>query len=142
MNTVRSGLRELDDRTLSTFARSELPHFAGERGTFLKSPFTENVHDIADVEVAIFGVPLDAGATYRPGARFGPRGIRRATNLFGTYSYELRVDLREQLNVVDIGDVLTIPGNLEKSFDIEVLDAGFVPGTGWPEPGGLLPARR
>lgn len=107
----------INDRTLSTFARGELPHFAGERGTFLKSPAMENVHDIADAEVAIFGVPLDAGATYRPGTRFGPRGIRRATNLFGTYSYELGVDLREQLNVVDIGDVLTIPGNLEKSFD-------------------------
>jgi len=25
------------------------------------------------------------------------------------------------------------------SFDIDSLDAGFVPGTGWPEPGGLLP---
>ena len=25
------------------------------------------------------------------------------------------------------------------SFDIEVIEAGFVPGTGWPEPGGLLP---
>jgi agmatinase len=25
------------------------------------------------------------------------------------------------------------------SFDIDVLDAGFVPGTGWPEPGGFLP---
>ncbi|MGH3523878.1 MAG: agmatinase family protein, partial [Mycobacterium sp.] len=66
---------------------------------------------------AIFGVPLDAGATYRPGTRFGPRGIRRATNLFGTYSYELGVDLREQLNMVDVGDVTVIPGNLEKSFD-------------------------
>ena len=25
------------------------------------------------------------------------------------------------------------------SFDIDCIDAGFVPGTGWPEPGGLLP---
>ena len=25
------------------------------------------------------------------------------------------------------------------SFDIACIDAGFVPGTGWPEPGGLLP---
>jgi agmatinase len=25
------------------------------------------------------------------------------------------------------------------SFDIDGVDAGFVPGTGWPEPGGLLP---
>lgn len=107
----------INDRTLSTFARGELPHFAGERGTFLKAPFMEDVHDVADAEVAIFGVPLDAGTTYRPGTRFGPRGIRRATNLFGTYSYELGVDLREQLNMVDIGDVMVIPGNLEKSFD-------------------------
>ena len=25
------------------------------------------------------------------------------------------------------------------SFDIDSVDAGFVPGTGWPEPGGLMP---
>jgi agmatinase len=25
------------------------------------------------------------------------------------------------------------------SFDIDSVDAGFVPGTGWPEPGGYLP---
>lgn len=105
------------DRTLPTFARGELPHFAGERGTFLKCPFVADVHDVGDAEVAIFGAPLDAGTTYRPGTRFGPQGIRRATNLFGTYSFELGVDLREQLNLVDIGDVCTIPANIEKSFD-------------------------
>ena len=75
------------------------------------------MNQVDDAEVAIFGVPLDAGATYRPGTRFGPQGIRRSTNLFGTYNYEMGVDLREQLNMVDIGDVFTIPGNLEKSFD-------------------------
>jgi len=107
----------IKDRTLPTFARGELPHFAGERGTFLKAPFMENVRDVGDAEVAVFGAPLDAGTTYRPGTRFGPRGIRRATNLFGTYSFELGVDLREQLNLVDIGDVVTMPANIEKSFD-------------------------
>jgi len=25
------------------------------------------------------------------------------------------------------------------SYDIDSIEAGFVPGTGWPEPGGLLP---
>jgi agmatinase len=25
------------------------------------------------------------------------------------------------------------------SFDIDSVDAGFVPGTGWPEPGGFMP---
>jgi agmatinase len=142
----------INDRTLSCFARGELPHFAGERGTFLKAPFMEDVHDVSDAEVAIFGAPLDAGATYRPGARFGPRGIRRVTNLFGTYSYELGVDLREQLNLVDIGDVTTIPGNLEKSFDqisramSHVVSAGAFPvvlggdhSIGFPTMRGLTP---
>lgn len=105
------------DRTISTFVRGELPHFAGETGTFLKCPFMDDVHDVSDAEVAILGAPLDAGTTYRPGTRFGPQGIRRATNLFGTYSYEYGVDLREQLNLVDLGDVFTIPANIEKSFD-------------------------
>ena len=67
-----------------------------------------------DAEVAVFGVPFDAGTTYRPGTRFGPQGIRRSTNLFGTYCYELGVDLRESLTIVDIGDVFTIPANIEK----------------------------
>jgi agmatinase len=105
------------DRSISTFVRGELPHFAGEMGTFLKCPFLDDVHDVSDAEVAIFGAPLDTGTTYRPGTRFGPQGIRRATNLFGTYSYEYGVDLREQLNLVDLGDVFTIPANIEKSFD-------------------------
>jgi len=112
-----SAADSITDRSLPTFARGEVPHFAGERGTFLKCPYVADVHDVGDAEVAIFGAPLDAGTTYRPGTRFGPQGIRRATNLFGTYSYELGVDLREQLNLVDVGDVCTIPANIEKSFD-------------------------
>jgi agmatinase len=76
----------ITDRTISTFVRGELPHFAGEMGTFLKCPFLDDVRLVKDAEVAIFGAPLDAGTTYRPGTRFGPQGIRRATNLFGPYS--------------------------------------------------------
>jgi agmatinase len=74
----------INDRRISTFVRGELPHFAGETGTFLKCPRMEDVHDVGDAEVAFFGVPLDSGATYRPGTRFGPQGIRRSTNVFGT----------------------------------------------------------
>lgn len=107
----------ITDRTISTFVRGELPHFAGETATFLKCPFLEDVNQVGDAEVAILGAPLDSGTTYRPGTRFGPRGIRRSTNLFSPYSYEFAVDLREQLNLVDVGDVFTIPANIEKSFD-------------------------
>ena len=31
----------ITDRTLPTFARGEIPHFAGERGTFLKTPYVD-----------------------------------------------------------------------------------------------------
>jgi len=140
------------DRTISTFVRGELPHFAGETGTFLKCPFIEDVHDVGDAEVAVLGAPLDAGTTYRPGTRFGPQGIRRVTNLFGTYSYELGVDLREQLNLVDVGDVFTIPANIEKSFDqisramSHVVERGVFPvvlggdhSIGYPTVRGLAP---
>jgi agmatinase len=107
----------INDRSITTYVRGELAHFAGETGTFLKCPFMDDVHQVHDAEVAIIGAPLDTGTTYRPGTRFGPQGIRRATNLFGTYSYEYGVDLREKLNLVDRGDIFTIPANLEKSFD-------------------------
>ncbi|HEY0993428.1 MAG TPA: agmatinase family protein [Kofleriaceae bacterium] len=52
-------------------------------------------------------------------------------------------------NLVQIGIDKTIEIALEVawkgasavflSFDIDAVDAGFVPGTGWPEPGGFLP---
>ena len=109
----------------------------------MNCPFLEDVNEVGDAEVAIFGAPLDSGTTYRPGARFGPQGIRRSTNLFGTYCYELGVDLREQLNMVDIGDVFTIPGNLEKSFDqISQAMAHVVPARRLPGRAGRRPLDR
>jgi hypothetical protein len=56
------------------------------------------------------------GTTYRSGTRFGPQGIRRISALYGTYNYELGVDLRESLKICDVGDVFTI-ANIEKGFD-------------------------
>ena len=38
----------IGDRTISTFVRGELPHFAGETGTFLKCPFLDDVHHVED----------------------------------------------------------------------------------------------
>ena len=58
-----------------------------------------------------------AGTTYRAGTRFGPQGIRKISALYGTYSFELGVDLRESISMCDLGDVFTIPGNIEKTFD-------------------------
>lgn len=104
------------DRTISTFSRGELPHYAGIN-TFLKAPYVEDVHQVGNYDVAVVGVPHDSGTTYRPGTRFGPQGIRRISALYTPYNFEFGVDLREQITLCDVGDVFTIPANNEKSFD-------------------------
>ncbi len=106
----------IKDRSIPTFSRGELPHYAGIN-TFLKAPYLEDVRKVGEYDVAIMGVPHDSGTTYRPGTRFGPQGIRRISALYTPYNFELGVDLREQITLCDVGDVFTIPANNEKSFD-------------------------
>jgi agmatinase len=110
------GADSIEDKSIPTFARGELPHFAGIN-TFMKAPYVEDVKDVGKYDVAIMGVPFDGGTTYRPGTRFGPQGIRRISALYTPYNYEIGVDLREQMSLCDIGDVFTIPANIEKTFD-------------------------
>ena len=110
------GAECLQDRTIPTFSRGELPHYAGIN-TFLKAPYVEDVRDVGRFDAAIMGVPFDGGTTYRPGTRFGPQGIRKISALYTPYNYELGVDLREQMTLCDVGDVFTIPANIEKTFD-------------------------
>jgi agmatinase len=110
------GADSIVDRTIPTFSRGELPHYAGIN-TFLKQPYVEDVRTCGDYDVAIIGAPHDSGTTYRPGTRFGPQGMRKISALYGSYSFELGVDLRESITMCDLGDIFTIPGNIEKTFD-------------------------
>eukprot|EP00956_Cyclotella_meneghiniana_P010781 scaffold15087_cov74-Cyclotella_meneghiniana.AAC.3 len=110
------GASSIDDKTIPTFSRGELPHFAGIN-TFLKAPHIEDSRLVGNYDCAVVGVPFDGGCTYRPGTRFGPQGIRRISALYTPYNYEKGIDLREQMTLCDIGDVFTIPANIEKSFD-------------------------
>jgi agmatinase len=111
------GSSVLEDKTIPTFARGELPHFAGIN-TFLKAPYIEDATKLAKLkyDATVVGVPFDGGCTYRPGTRFGPQGIRRISALYTPYNYEKHIDLRESMSLCDIGDVFTIPANIEKSF--------------------------
>jgi agmatinase len=106
----------INDRTISTFARGQQPAFAGIN-TFRKAPYLEDVHEVGKHEVAILGAPFDMGTTYRAGCRFGPQAIRRISALYDSYSVDMAVDLEEELDLVDLGDVFVIPSNIEKSFD-------------------------
>ena len=110
------GADSIRDRSIPTFSRGELPHFAGIN-TFLKAPYVEDVAECGNYDVIVLGAPHDAGTTYRSGTRFGPQGMRRMSALYGSYSFELGVDLRESITIGDAGDIFTIPGNIEKSFD-------------------------
>lgn len=120
---VRKGLEygleaadSIEDRSISLFSRGAQPAFAGIN-TFLKMPYCENINRIGDYEAAFVGVPFDTGTTYRAGARWGPQGVRRISAIYDGYSVDQGVDLIEELDLCDAGDVFTIPGNIEKTFD-------------------------
>lgn len=106
----------INDRTISLFSRGHQPAFAGIN-TFMKMPYCEDVRKVGDYEAAFVGVPFDTGTTYRPGTRFGPQAVRRISAVYDGYSVEGGVDLFEELDICDAGDVFVIPGNIEKSFD-------------------------
>jgi len=106
----------INDRTISLFSRGHQPAFAGIN-TFLKMPYCEDIRKVGDYEVAFVGVPFDTGTTYRPGTRFGPQAVRRISAVYDGYSIDGGVDLFEELDICDAGDVFVIPGNIEKTFD-------------------------
>jgi len=111
-----TGADSIEDKSIPTFARGELPHYAGIN-TFLKAPYAEDVTEVQHYDATVLGIPFDGGTTYRAGTRFGPQGVRKISALYTPYNYEMAVDLREQMTLCDAGDVFTIPANIEKTFD-------------------------
>jgi agmatinase len=89
--------------------------------------------DPADVDVLICGAPFDGGTTYRPGARFGPRGVRTASALTRGFHPAQGLDLFEQLRCADGGDILCIPMSMERTQENirarvhQIASAGAVP---------------
>jgi len=84
------------------------------------------MRELGGQDVAIVGAPFDGGTTYRPGARFGPQGMRAISGLDSGYNFEMGVDLWESLDLVDVGDVSVIPANIEKTFDQIDLAIGYL----------------
>ncbi|MEN8114765.1 MAG: agmatinase [Actinomycetota bacterium] len=95
------------------------PTFWSSRPTFAGIPF-ENRSNLGRHDVVIVGAPVDWGATYRAGTRWGPRAIREADALGSDGSrphLPTGIDPLEVLDVVDAGDIETAPGYLEKALD-------------------------
>ncbi len=90
-----------------------MPRFGGI-ATFMRLPGTT---DPADLDVAIVGVPLDIGTSWRPGARFGPRGIRSESVMTRPYNMATKDAPFDALRIDDTGDVAINTFNLLDSVD-------------------------
>lgn len=72
-----------------------------------------------DADVVILGAPIDSGTSHRSGAKFGPQAIRGGDYLphDGERPHlALRVDGLKDLHVVDAGDLLMPPQDLQQSL--------------------------
>lgn len=95
----------------------KFPRFAGV-STFCRYPLLEMVPaEGRPVDWAIYGVPFDGGVTYRPGARFGPRAIREASQYVKPYSMEHDVNVCEVLSLADAGDAPVRPYSIKETLD-------------------------
>ncbi len=112
------------DRNLTLFRRE--PWSLGGGATFMQAPYLADLRQLGGQDVVVVGVPLDTGTTYRSGTRFGPEAVRRVSSLGYGYNPERGIDLRESLNMVDVGDIQIIPANIEKSFDQIALAIGYI----------------
>lgn len=68
-------------------------------------------------DVAVLGVPFDSGASFRPGARFGPAAVRQASRLLRPYHPGLDVAPFTVQQVVDAGDIGCNPFDIGVAVD-------------------------
>ena len=88
------------------------PTYAGAL-SFMRRKFTK---DVRGADAVVWGIPFDAAVSNRPGARFGPQAIRRASAIFDNDpQYPFSRDLFEAMSVVDYGDCLLDYGNHQKT---------------------------
>ena len=106
-----------------------------EPATFLSAPHRHVTSDadLAGLDAALLGVPMDLGVTNRAGARLGPRAVRNVERI-GPYEHVLRRAPMTEIKVADIGDVpMSSRFSLEKCIaDIEtyvrrIKAAGVIP---------------
>ncbi|KAI3600699.1 agmatinase 1 [Moniliophthora roreri] len=96
--------------------------------TFAKLPWVQCFGKERDVafDIAFLGAPFDTGTSYRPGARFGPAGIRagsRRLTLYGGYNVPLGTNpFKSGLRIVDCGDIPVTP--YDNKYAIKQIEDG------------------
>jgi agmatinase len=92
---------------------SKTPRFAG-LATFALLPRLEQLER---ADIAVVGVPFDAGVSYRPGARFGPAHVREASRLLRPYNPALDAAPFALAQVADAGDIAVNPFDILEAIE-------------------------
>jgi agmatinase len=105
------------------------PTYAGVL-SFMRRRYTKS---LKGTDAVVWGIPFDAATSNRPGARFGPQAIRRASAIFDNDpQYPFERDLFADMAVIDYGDCLLDYGNHWQTPDtIEKEAAKILAGTGF-----------
>jgi len=96
-----------------------VPRFAGV-ATFARLP---RIDEVDKADIAVVGIPFDAGTSYRPGARFGPTHIRESSRLLRPYNPAQDASPFALAQVVDAGDIAVNPFNIEQA--VEQIEVGI-----------------
>jgi len=91
---------------------TQMPRYGGI-ATFAHLP---QINEVANIDVAIVGVPFDTGVSYRPGARFGPNHVRESSRLLRPYNPAANVSPFATQQVVDAGDIAANPFDIEEAI--------------------------
>ncbi|CAM1504785.1 Fc.00g023760.m01.CDS01 [Cosmosporella sp. VM-42] len=95
--------------------------------TFGRLPYQPCLsHGSIQYDIAFIGAPFDTGTSYRPGARFGPSGIRqgsRRLNLYGGYNVPLATNpFNSWATVLDCGDIPVT--SYDNTFALQQIEEG------------------
>ncbi|NKB26581.1 MAG: agmatinase [Rhodobacteraceae bacterium] len=93
---------------------NDLARFAGP-GTFMRLP---QVGSAAGLDVAIVGIPMDHGTSWRSGTRFGPKEVRSESAMIRPYHIQTGAAPFDALQCADVGDVPINTFNLAESIRI------------------------
>ncbi|GGX46226.1 guanidinobutyrase [Tateyamaria omphalii] len=93
---------------------NDLARFSGPN-TFMRLPFA---NELQKLDVAVLGVPMDIGTSWRSGTRFGPKQVRSESAMIRPYNLQTGAAPFDSLQVADIGDLAINTFSLSDSLRI------------------------
>ena len=93
---------------------NDLARFSGP-GSFMRLP---QASELNGLDVAVLGIPIDIGTSWRSGTRFGPKQIRAESAMIRPYNMATGAAPFDSLQVADIGDLAINTFSLPDSFRI------------------------